>query len=32
VEAHKARLMRKLGAGNLAELIRIVDLVDPARR
>lgn len=25
VEAHKARLMRKLGASNLAELIRLVD-------
>jgi FixJ family two-component response regulator len=26
VEAHKARLMQKLGAANLAELIRIVDV------
>lgn len=32
VEAHKARLMRKLGAGNLAELIRIVDRAGPAQR
>jgi FixJ family two-component response regulator len=30
VEAHKARLMRKLGAANLAELIRIVDAGGPS--
>lgn len=32
VEAHKARLMRKLGASNLADLIRLFDAPKPSPR